>query len=281
MSSRQLLPILVVTLVVSCTLFTLSSCQLHQQAPRIITSPKSQVVVNERVASFICTAEGSPKPQIEWRKNGKRLVTLRYTVIDLPNGSILRVEPVRPGRDNATYECIAENGIGEPVRGQAELIVLSEDEVPRGFPRFITVPHMQGVEKGRTAVIPCRATGDPDPVVTWFKDMMPVDLSNPRYSIIQGASLQVLNTEESDQGHYECVAENSVGTEYSNPAALYVKCKYNGFSFLFFCPLFFLSLFHCVQGQAQQRLSSSSSCCLQRQGMLSKGPQELFFKEGG
>lgn len=79
----------------------------------------------ERVASFICTAIGNPKPQIEWRKNGKRLVTLRYTVLEIPNGSVLRIEPVRPGRDNATYECLAENGIGEPVREQADLTVLA------------------------------------------------------------------------------------------------------------------------------------------------------------
>lgn len=79
----------------------------------------------ERVASFICSAIGNPKPQIEWRKNGKRLVTLRYTVLEIPNGSVLRIEPVRPGRDNATYECLAENGVGEPVRAQADLSVLS------------------------------------------------------------------------------------------------------------------------------------------------------------
>lgn len=39
------------------------------------------------------------------------------------------------------------------------------------------------------------------------------------------ASLQVSNTEESDQGHYECVAENRLGTAYSNPAALYVRTR--------------------------------------------------------
>lgn len=93
--------------------------------PRIVTVPKDQVVQTERVASFICTAIGKPQPMIEWRKNGKRLVTLRYTVLEIPNGSVLRIEPVRPGRDNATYECLAENGIGEPVREQADLTVLS------------------------------------------------------------------------------------------------------------------------------------------------------------
>lgn len=107
-------------------LFSSSNCNFaFSEGPRIITAPKNQIVVNERVANFICEAIGSPKPQIEWRKNGKRLVTLRYTVLEIPNGSVLRIEPVRPGRDNATYECLAENGIGEPVREQADLHVLS------------------------------------------------------------------------------------------------------------------------------------------------------------
>lgn len=34
-----------------------------------------------------------------------------------------------------------------------------------------------------------------------------------------------MNAEEGDQGHYECVAVNKLGTAYSNPAALYVRSK--------------------------------------------------------
>lgn len=168
------------------TVLLSSALHVHQESPRITLAPKNQIVVNERVASFICTASGHPKPQIEWRKSGKRLVTLRYTVLEIPNGSVLRIEPVRPGRDNATYECLAENGIGEPVREQADLMVLAEDELPRGFPKFTQQPAMQGVERGRSALIPCSAEGDPEPTILWFKDMVPIDLSNPRYSMYQG-----------------------------------------------------------------------------------------------
>lgn len=39
-------------------------------------------------------------------------------------------------------------------------------------------------------------------------------------------ALQIINSEESDQGKYQCVAENSVGTEYSQAVGLYVKGKY-------------------------------------------------------
>lgn len=45
---------------------------------------------------------------------------------------------------------------------------------------------MQGVEKGRSALIPCRAEGEPEPTVSWIKDMVPIDMSNPRYSFYQG-----------------------------------------------------------------------------------------------
>ena len=47
------------------------------------------------MATFICSAIGSPNPTIEWRKNGRRLITQRYSVIDFPSGSVLRIEPVK------------------------------------------------------------------------------------------------------------------------------------------------------------------------------------------
>uniref|UniRef100_A0ACB8F4Q2 Uncharacterized protein n=1 Tax=Sphaerodactylus townsendi TaxID=933632 RepID=A0ACB8F4Q2_9SAUR len=46
-------------------------------------------------------------------------------------------------------------------------------------------------------------------------------------------ALQIENSEESDQGKYECVATNSAGTRYSAPANLYVRGLNFGTSFLF------------------------------------------------
>lgn len=37
--------------------------------------------------------------------------------------SILRIEPVRAGRDEAPYECVAENGVGDAVTSEAILQV--------------------------------------------------------------------------------------------------------------------------------------------------------------
>lgn len=38
-------------------------------------------------------------------------------------GSVLRIEPVRSGRDGASYECVAENGVGEAAVADAVLTV--------------------------------------------------------------------------------------------------------------------------------------------------------------
>ncbi|KAA0202097.1 hypothetical protein HAZT_HAZT003099 [Hyalella azteca] len=47
--------------------------------------------------------------------------------IDVPGGSILRIEPVKYQRDNATYECVAENTAGDTISAKATLEVFSDD----------------------------------------------------------------------------------------------------------------------------------------------------------
>ena len=42
---------------------------------------------------------------------------------DFPGGSLLRIEPVRKKREGGEYECVAENGNGDPVSAKASLTV--------------------------------------------------------------------------------------------------------------------------------------------------------------
>lgn len=41
--------------------------------------------------------------------------------------SILRIEPVRAGRDDAPYECVAENGVADAVSAEATLSVYESE----------------------------------------------------------------------------------------------------------------------------------------------------------
>uniref|UniRef100_A0A1B0AAI5 Ig-like domain-containing protein n=1 Tax=Glossina pallidipes TaxID=7398 RepID=A0A1B0AAI5_GLOPL len=86
---------------------------MSEDPPEIIKKPQNQGVRVGGVASFYCAARGDPPPSIVWRKNGKKVsgTQSRYTVLEQTGGvSILRIEPVRAGRDDAPYECVAENG---------------------------------------------------------------------------------------------------------------------------------------------------------------------------
>ncbi|XP_055547044.1 tyrosine-protein phosphatase Lar isoform X2 [Wyeomyia smithii] len=195
--------------------------------PEIIRKPSNQGVRVGGVATFFCGARGDPQPNIVWRKNGKKIMGTqsRYSVIESNGVSMLRIEPVRAGRDDAPYECMAENGVGDAVSAEATLTVYEPDKTPAGFPVITQSPTTRVIEIGHTAVMQCKATGAPPPKIYWIKDMKRVDMTNPRYSINSEGSLQIDNSEESDMGRYECVAENSVGTEHTKQTNLYVKVR--------------------------------------------------------
>ncbi|XP_059745409.1 receptor-type tyrosine-protein phosphatase delta isoform X15 [Bos taurus] len=210
---------------------------LHADAetpPRFTRTPVDQTGVSGGVASFICQATGDPRPKIVWNKKGKKVSNQRFEVIEFDDGSgsVLRIQPLRTPRDEAIYECVASNNVGE-ISVSTRLTVLREDQIPRGFPTIDMGPQLKVVERTRTATMLCAASGNPDPEITWFKDFLPVDTSNNNGRIkqlrsggtpIRGA-LQIEQSEESDQGKYECVATNSAGTRYSAPANLYVRVR--------------------------------------------------------
>ncbi|XP_038625675.1 receptor-type tyrosine-protein phosphatase delta isoform X37 [Tachyglossus aculeatus] len=197
--------------------------------PRFTRTPVDQTGVSGGVASFICQASGDPRPKIVWNKKGKKVSNQRFEVIEFDDGSgsVLRIQPLRTPRDEAIYECVASNSVGE-ISVSTRLTVLREDQIPRGFPTIDMGPQLKVVERTRTATMLCAASGNPDPEITWFKDFLPVDTSNNNGRIKQLRSesigaLQIELSEESDQGKYECVATNSAGTRYSAPANLYVR----------------------------------------------------------
>ncbi|XP_029310602.1 receptor-type tyrosine-protein phosphatase delta isoform X24 [Cottoperca gobio] len=209
-----------------------------QTPPKFLRTPNDQTGVQGGVASFICQATGDPRPKIVWNKKGKKVSNQRFEVViefDDGSGSVLRIQPLRTPRDEAIYECVASNSVGE-TSATTRLTVLREDQLPPGFPTIDMGPQLKVVERTRTATMLCAASGNPDPDISWFKDFLPVNTTNNNGRIkqlrsesfggtpIRGA-LQIEQSEESDQGKYECVATNNDGTRYSAPANLYVRVR--------------------------------------------------------
>ncbi|XP_047444659.1 receptor-type tyrosine-protein phosphatase S-like isoform X15 [Mugil cephalus] len=196
--------------------------------PKFTKIPTDQIGVSGGVASFVCQATGNPKPVVYWNKKGKKVNSQRIETVEFDEGAgaVLRIQPLRAPRDENIYECVARNSEGE-VSVTAKLAIIREDLLPFGFPSIDMGPQLKVVERTRTATMLCAASGIPDPEISWFKDFLPVDTSTSQGRIkqLRSGALQIENSEETDQGKYECVATNSQGVRYSSPANLYVRVR--------------------------------------------------------
>ncbi|XP_037094696.1 tyrosine-protein phosphatase Lar-like [Pollicipes pollicipes] len=196
--------------------------------PEFIERPRDQKVPYSEAAAFFCRARGDPPPLIKWWRNGEPL--LPNLLVEFPQGKGFWVEPVRTITDEGDYECVAENGVGDPVRAKATLTVIggADSLRPSGFPRIIQDPMPQSVEKGRDFVVNCKATGDPEPTVRWFMNSVPVNMSSGRFVLRDRPNrgdMVIKDSVKSDEGKYRCAAENDEGTVYSKDATVYIRVR--------------------------------------------------------
>ncbi|KAL6108110.1 ptprs [Pungitius sinensis] len=220
------LPLLLPVTTLLLSLLLTSSQALS--SPRFTKVPVDQIGVSGGVVSFVCQATGDPKPRVSWNKKGKKVNSQRIETIEFDEGAgaVLRIQPLRAPRDENIYECVAENSEAE-ITVNAKLSIIREDLLPPGFPNIDMGPQLKVVERTRTATMLCAASGNPDPEITWYKDFLPIDpsASNGRIKQLRSGALQIENSEETDQGKYECVASNVEGVRYSSPANLYVRVR--------------------------------------------------------
>lgn len=109
------------------------------------------------------------------------------------NNSALQISHVRK-RDSGLYFCSAKNLLGS-VEKETMLVVVS-------LPRFTVKPPLNVVAwSGGILSINCRATGDPQPVITWKKQggQLPVGRSQQNNS-----ELTIRNLQLGDAGIYIC-----------------------------------------------------------------------------
>ena len=87
-----------------------------------------------------------------------------------------------------------------------------------GLPIFTKVPPSLATPvQGTTFQVTCQADGHPRPAVTWTRAAMPLPAG--KTSINQG-TLTINNLSPADNGFYDCVATNVMGTKKKriNPA---------------------------------------------------------------
>ena len=157
-----------------------------------------------------CKLNATPKPNIEWTKNGRPVNESRRVRTEFDGQlSSLVISDLRP-EDSGEYQCIAKNKIGT-ASCRTNLVVseaMSEPEFKE------TMKDLEVVERDE-AVFEVAVTAKPEPEVEWYLRKMRIK-SEGKYTIDEDSerqrySLTIADCLREDSGQYRCVVKNSAG----------------------------------------------------------------------
>ncbi|XP_058986961.1 neogenin isoform X4 [Musca domestica] len=172
-------------------------------APAFLVGPSPQTVKEGDVVTLDCVANGVPKPQIKWLRNGEELdlndLDSRFSIIGTGSLQISSAEDI----DSGNYQCRASNTV-DSLDAQATVQV----QVP---PKFIQSPKDKTAFEKEELELECAIRGKPKPIIKWLKNG---DFITPNdyMQIIAGHNLRILGLLQSDAGMFQCVGTNPAGS---------------------------------------------------------------------
>uniref|UniRef100_A0AAY5K6S1 Ig-like domain-containing protein n=1 Tax=Esox lucius TaxID=8010 RepID=A0AAY5K6S1_ESOLU len=129
-------------------------------------SPHQERVANQRIA-FPCPAKGIPTPVIKWLRNGQELTGNEPGLTIMEDGTLLILASVSQ-LDNGEYVCMAANEAGTTEKKYQLKVNVPPNVHDSGLPNNVSVV------LNLPANLVCDVTGSPTPVITWYKDGLPV-----------------------------------------------------------------------------------------------------------
>ncbi|XP_058067105.1 igLON family member 5 [Anopheles bellator] len=192
------------------------------------------IELNQRDRKFVlfCSATGHPTPQINWSYRGRHLDEEYSRQIGIvPRKEFIEIHEVKP-RHAGDYECLAQNGVGEPVSRTVTVLVRDDDstelesEMDEGNS---TVPLEKGVPTihkhatyintaiGETVELTCQYDSNPAPrKVQWFRDSEVMSPSgnhivNDHHGHHDRTRLTLKGIQQKDLVSYFCKIENDIG----------------------------------------------------------------------
>ncbi|KAG8590800.1 hypothetical protein GDO81_006908 [Engystomops pustulosus] len=181
--------------------------------PQFVVRPRDQIVAQGRTVTFPCETKGNPQPAVFWQKEGSQNLLFpnqpqpnsRYSVS--PTGDLTIANIQRS--DGGYYICQALTVAGSILaKAQLEVTDVLTDRPP---PIILQGPANQTLAVDGTALLKCKATGDPMPVISWLKEGFNFMGRDTRLSILDKGSLQIKSLKTTDSGTYTCVATSSSG----------------------------------------------------------------------
>ncbi|KAL8616173.1 hypothetical protein ACOMHN_066659 [Nucella lapillus] len=178
--------------------------------PSFLIKPTNQQVGRGRTATLQCVVTGNPPPTVFWSKGTEQHLMFpnhengRYSVSE---DGTLRIRDIQYD-DEGQYVCQGLNVLGSE-KALATVTVTDEDRRPP--PLMVTGPQNQTIQLKEVAMMPCQATGDPPPLIRWYKNGAPLLGTDPRVTILSSGLLQISDVRLSDTAVYTCTAISETG----------------------------------------------------------------------
>ncbi|XP_073762240.1 neogenin 1a isoform X43 [Danio rerio] len=151
-----------------------------------------------------CVVTGYPTPEITWMYKDQLIEDSgRFEIL---GGGSLRIFNLTE-EDAGVYNCLAENTNGS-IEAQAELTL-------KDSPQFLKKPVNVFAHEATDVIFECEVSGSPSPTIKWVKNGDAV-IPSDYFKIIKEQNLQVLGLVKSDEGFYQCLAENDAGNVQSS-----------------------------------------------------------------
>ncbi|XP_076332516.1 neogenin-like isoform X3 [Tachypleus tridentatus] len=171
-------------------------------SPQFIAIPKSVVATEGSNITLDCGANGNPRPQLTWLKNGATidlaLLDSRFHTIGVGSLQIENIDE----EDAGTYMCRAENHAdSEDASATVEI------QVP---PHFVKRPQNKYAYEKEDIEFECEIYGKPEPNLQWIKNG-DVIIQSEYFQIVNGHNLRILGLVQSDMGIYQCIGTNPAG----------------------------------------------------------------------
>ncbi|XP_030388310.1 neogenin isoform X2 [Scaptodrosophila lebanonensis] len=175
----------------------------NPSAPSFLVGPSPKTVREGDTVTLDCVANGVPKPQIKWLRNGEELdlndLDSRFSIVGTGSLQISSAEDI----DSGNYQCRASNTV-DSLDAQATVQV----QVP---PKFIQSPKDKTAHEKEELELECAIRGKPKPAIKWLKNG-DVITPNDYMQLVAGHNLRILGLLQSDAGMFQCVGTNPAGS---------------------------------------------------------------------
>ncbi|XP_026226944.1 immunoglobulin superfamily DCC subclass member 3-like [Anabas testudineus] len=185
---------------------TVAGSRIYRE-PVILSGPQNLTINVHQTAILECIATGNPRPIVSWSRLDGRSIGVEGVQV-LGTGNLMISDATL--QHSGVYVCSANRPGSRSRRTALGRLVV---QAP---PEFVQWPQSVSRPAGGSAVFSCTASGVPEPHLIWLKNGKLLTPSGNVKLTNGNTTLAVTRITPEDEAIYQCIAENSAGTNQAS-----------------------------------------------------------------